>query len=76
MKKEIEMNQELSESVPIWQKYTLTIEEAAKYFRIGQRKLRQIAEENPCADFILCNGNRIQFKRKKFEKFIDDATVV
>lgn len=23
--------------VPIWEKYTLTIEEAAKYFRIGER---------------------------------------
>ncbi|HEH6674868.1 excisionase, partial [Clostridioides difficile] len=22
--------------VPIWEKYTLTIEEAAKYFRIGE----------------------------------------
>ena len=26
--------------VPIWEKYTLTIEEAAKYFRIGENKLR------------------------------------
>ena len=27
--------------VPIWEKYTLTIEEAAKYFRIGENKLRK-----------------------------------
>ena len=33
--------------VPIWEKYTLTIEEAAKYFRIGESKLRKLAEENP-----------------------------
>ena len=26
--------------VPIWEKYTLTIEEAAKYFRIGEKKLQ------------------------------------
>ena len=26
--------------VPIWEKYTLTIEEASKYFRIGENKLR------------------------------------
>lgn len=25
--------------VPIWEKYTLTIEEASKYFRIGENKL-------------------------------------
>ncbi len=24
--------------VPIWEKYTLTIEEASKYFRIGENK--------------------------------------
>lgn len=73
---EEKMIQETTETVPIWEKYTLSIEEAAKYFRIGQRKLRQIAEENPYADFILCNGNRIQFKRKLFEKYIDEATTV
>ena len=32
--------------VPIWEKaYTLTIEEAAKYFRIGEKKLRKLVEE-------------------------------
>ena len=32
--------------VPIWEKYTLTVEEASKYFRIGEKKLRKLAEEN------------------------------
>lgn len=62
--------------VPIWEKYTLSIEEAAEYFRIGQRRLRDIAAENPDADFLLSIGNRIQIKRKKLEKYIDEATVV
>ena len=31
--------------VPIWEKYTLTIEEASKYFRIGEKKLRKLAED-------------------------------
>ena len=30
--------------VPIWEKYTLTIEEASKYFRIGEKKLRKLAD--------------------------------
>ena len=30
------------ENVPIWQKYTLSIEEAAEYFRIGQGRLREL----------------------------------
>lgn len=66
----------MKNSVPVWEKYTLSIEEAADYFRIGQRRLREIAAENPDADFLLAIGNRIQIKRKKFEKYIDEATVV
>lgn len=52
--------------VPIWEKYTLTIEEASKYFRIGENKLRRLAEENPTAGWVILNGNRIQIKRKQF----------
>lgn len=62
--------------VPIWEKYTLTIEEAAKYFRIGETKLRKLAEENPSAGWVLMNGNRIQIKRKKFEQLIDDYEII
>ena len=57
--------------VPIWEKYTLTIEEASKYFRIGEKKLRKLAEENLDAGWVIVNGNRVQIKRKQFEKFID-----
>ncbi len=62
--------------VPIWQRYTLTIEEAAAYFRIGEKKLRQIVAEDETAAFVLMNGNRIQIKRRLFEQYIDTATVV
>lgn len=57
--------------VPIWEKYTLTIEEASKYFRIGEKKLRKLAEANIDAGWVIVNGNRIQIKRKQFEKIID-----
>ena len=62
--------------VPIWEKYTLTIEEAAKYFRIGEKKLRKLAEENPDANWLIMNGNRIQITRKQFEKVIDSLDVI
>lgn len=62
--------------VPIWEKYTLSIEEAAKYFRIGEKKLRRLAEENPNASWLMMNGNRIQIKRKQFEKVIDSLDVI
>ena len=62
--------------VPIWEKYTLTIEEAAKYFRIGEKKLRKLAEENPDANWLIMNGNRVQIKRRQFEKVIDSLDVI
>lgn len=62
--------------IPIWEKYALTVEEAALYFNIGENKLRKIAEENECGEFILCNGNRRLFKRKLFEKYIDECKVI
>lgn len=60
------------QGVPIWEKYTLTIPEAAAYFRIGIKKIQSIISENPYADFLIHNGNRVQIKRKKFEAFIDE----
>lgn len=54
----------------------MSLEEAAKYFRIGENKLREVVAQNPTANFILMNGNRIQIKRKLFEQFIDEATAV
>lgn len=62
--------------IPIWERYALTIEEAAKYFRIGENKLRRLAEENPFADWLLQNGNRTLIKRKQFEKFIDTLNAI
>ena len=62
--------------VPIWEKYSLTIEEAAAYFRIGENSIRDIIKENPDADFWFWNGNRKQIKRKLFEKYMDLQKVV
>ena len=63
-------------NIPIWEKYTLTIDEAAVYFRVGENKIRKIVTEQPDADFVLWNGNRPQIKRKKFEDFIDKTNAV
>lgn len=60
------------QQVPIWEKFTLSIEEAAAYFRIGENKLRQIISESRNADFIIWNGNRPQIKRQKFENVINN----
>ena len=62
--------------IPIWQKYTLSIEEASRYFRIGEKKLRRLAEENPDANSLIMNGNLLQIKRRQFEKVIDELEVI
>ena len=63
-------------TVPPWERYTLSVEEAAAYFRIGENKLRRIISENENAEYILWNGNRPQIKRKKFEIYIDNLTAI
>lgn len=62
--------------IPYWKKYTLSIEEAATYFRIGRNKLRKIINENPDADFVLWNNTRPQIKREKFEAYIDKLNTI
>lgn len=62
--------------IPIFEKYSLNIEQAAEYFGVGQKKLRQIVAEHEGADFILYNGNRVQIKRKKFEAFLDKTSSI
>ena len=39
-----------SYDIPYWKKYTLSIEEAASYFRIGEGKLRKLVSDNPNAE--------------------------
>ena len=63
-------------TIPVWERYTLSIEEAAAYLRIVENKLRKIVSENKDADYLLWNGNRPQIKRKKFEQLIDRLSVV
>lgn len=62
--------------IPYWERYLLTIREAADYFHIGEKKLRQIVDENPFAEFIIMNGNRAMIKRKAFERYLDRTTAV
>lgn len=62
--------------VPIWEKFTLTIREAAQYFNIGEKKIRRLAQD--CGDygFVLQNGTKVLIKREKFEEFIEAVSSV
>ena len=68
------MNEKID--IPVWEKYTLTIEEASRYFTIGQNKLRRLVEENRHGNWYVMNGNRILIKKKQFEKFMDKTDAI
>ena len=55
-------------AIPIWEKVTLSYEEAATYSGIGAKKLRLLCEQEP--DLIVRIGNRSRIKRKKLEEYI------
>ena len=61
--------------VPVCEKYTLTIKEAAAYFNIGIKKMRRLAEENTGRFSVFC-VNKFLIIRPKFEKFIDDSSEI
>ena len=60
--------------IPAYLKYTIGIDEEARYYGIGTKKLRQIIAENPCGDFYLEIGRRVLIKRRQFEVYLDGAT--
>ena len=62
--------------IPYWEKYMLTPREAAEYFHIGEKKMRQIVDENMDANFLLTSGNRVMIKRKLFEEYLNAASVI
>lgn len=58
-------------TLPWWQKYTLTLNEASAYFGIGYKKLSLFISQHPDTDFVLWNGNRALIKRELFEKYLN-----
>ena len=68
-------NAESNETLPVSEKYMLTIKEAAAYFNIGIKKLRRIAEDNLGTVAVYC-GNRFLIIRPKFEEFISGSSEI
>ena len=57
-------------TVPIWEKLNLTMEEAATYSNIGINKIREISNDDRCP-FVLWVGNKRLIKRRKFDEYIE-----
>lgn len=63
-------------NIPIWEKYALSIEEAAEYFGVGENRLRDLIKEQQDANFFLWIGNRTKIKRRLFENYLDQVNVI
>ena len=59
----------MKQSIPIWHKLTLTIDECVVYSNIGRDTLRNELKKPNCP-FVLRKGSHLLVKRKEFEKFI------
>ena len=53
-------------------KHTLTIEEAAALYNIGEHKLRELTDSENCS-FVLYVGRKKLIKRKQFDDYIAKA---
>lgn len=63
-------------TVPIWEKYMLTVDEAVQYFGIGEKKMRTLIAENINTDFCFTVqiGNKSLINRQKFENYLNQTT--
>lgn len=58
-------------NIPVWEKVTLTIDEAAAYSNIGVCKLYELIN-NPLCTFVLHVGPKKRLiKRKEFVRFLE-----
>lgn len=62
----------MKKEVPIWEKTTLTLEEAAAYTGIGVQKLRDISADEQCK-FVLWNGTKRLLKRKQLDEYLEKS---
>jgi len=59
----------VNKDIPIYEKYALTIEEAASYSNIGQNKISELSKDPRCT-FVLYVGRKKLIKRKEFEEYL------
>jgi excisionase family DNA binding protein len=68
-------NIDISKTVPIHQKVTMTIHEAAAYSNIGINKIDSMLRTPNCP-FVLFVGKKKLVKRKEFEEFISSKLTI
>ena len=62
--------------IQIKDKYCLTIDEAAEYYNIGEKKIRKLVSENMDSGIVIQNGAKILIKRERFEAFLNELSAI
>lgn len=64
------------EEIPVWRKYSLSVQEAAVYFGIGEKRLREFIAYGLEDDCFITIGSHIRIKREKFAERLDEMAVI
>ena len=64
----------MKKEVPIADKYTLTVDEAAAYFNIGEARIKEITDG--VQDLTVMVGVKRLINRKKMEQYLDGVLVL
>jgi len=64
--------QEKKITVPVWERATITLEEAAAYTGIGVKKLREMTNQ-PACDYVIWVGSKRMIKRRKLDEYLENA---
>ena len=58
--------------IPVWERSSLTIDQAAVYCGVGRDKLRELTDRDDCS-FVLWVGSKRLIRRKKLDDYLDKA---
>ena len=76
IKAKIERIDKMVKTIPIWEKVTLTVEEAAEYSNIGINKISNMLNEPGCPFVLFIGRGKRLIKRKEFERFIEKSNEI
>ena len=56
--------------IPVWERSSLSIDEAAEYSGVGRARLRELTDREDCP-FVLWVGSKRLIRRKKLDEYLD-----
>ena len=70
--KKVQITNNRRPEIPVWERSSLTIDQAAVYCGVGKDKLRELTDREDCP-FVLWVGSKRLIRRKKLDEYLDKA---